>query len=1576
MMRWKNQKGNVVAILLGGVALTGTLSYMFYQVLSGPLASMSRITKSTAAQTEMLALSKSVVVAAVNQAASGDCDADGSIEPTEWRVATGDAPGNAGWLPTSMAAKVTDPWGTDYGYCVWDVGTENTPSTATGTCPANARRLAGSPTPLSGVAVSQTAFAIISAGPDRDFTTNCNAYNGGAPTADLIVPGGDDVVMRYTYTEASIMAGDLWRLQAGAPDTAEIIKDLEVPAAAISALALTTAAGGAITATGGLQLADQNKVLSCGIAAGNDGLLRYNTGVGGTTPINVESATPLTTETDGTTTSSNASFPASALPTANGTVIVTIAGEGTGGAFSVSSVTDNQSNTYNQVATANAGANGTVYIYEASNVTTGSPFTVTVNYGGGTSRKLSWGAMAVTGLVTASVVDQTGTGNNTTATATSSGAAAGAGTGQANTLAVAVHGYEGVGNDDINVNYVPQYGWTGVFTNQNASASMGMSTVYKVMPVAGVTATHNWVHDAQDVAATANKMAAIATFNAASTAAGTAGIDFCDGVSGNWTDIGSGGGSGIDSLSDAVADDTNENIGLGQNALTAVTAGTVPTLAVEQVSTPVTQTANAASAATTFASAPTAGNTVIVVLAGKGTNGSFDNATVTDNQGNIYSTVVQGVYANADTSGPRGQIFVATNVATGTPFTITATPPQDSMINMAALELSGGDPVVPVEKIGWSTFGSGSSASSDAGPLADPGLAPYLYVALIFDDSNDSNVNFSPEVGWTSFLLDQDSSAGLATSAVYRVITTPGYLDHWWNHDSHSGDNMETVMATFPVGLAPGTGNIAVGEQALEDNTTGAGNTAMGYQAMLDNTTGTGNVGVGYRAVSSAGFKLGNVGVGKQALENSTNGHYNTAVGSGALLSNGTGRYNLAIGFEAARNLAGRTGNVAIGRYAGYTHSNDYNTAVGHGALGSAAGVGGTTAIGWASMGNLNTGDGNVGVGFRAAAGLFSSGGNSPHYNTAVGSSALFGNWSQGQGDGNTALGYETLEDNTTGDGNTAAGFRALLQNTTGSGNTVFGAQALDASVGQSNNTAVGYQALTALTSGTGNSLIGYNAGAALTTASYVVGIGSNAFLSGTNLAAVGSVGIGYNVLASYNATAGENVVIGSGAASSNTGSGITAIGAGALAANTNSAVTAVGYGAFNANGAGGGVAFGAGALLSNTSGTGNVAVGWDVLASNQTHTNSTAVGASAAVLATAHYTTAIGSLAGTSITTSAENTAFGYAALASRSSSAGQGTAFGFQAMAADQSGSGSLGFGFQALLSNVSGQRNTAFGYWALTSATGDNNTAVGYQALQANTSVANNTAAGYQALYANTTGGNNVAIGTGTLDATGSSSTVGDNNTAIGFDALGATTSGDNNTAVGHDALASNTTGGDNTGVGNGALSANGTGSQNTAIGNLANVASAALSNTTAIGYNASVSSSNTVQLGDGNITVIAGQVAWSPPSDRRLKTDICDSDLGLDFVRHLRPVSYRLKSDDRLLQYGFIAQEVEKALEGRVTNMVTQDNDDAKTYHIRSDDMIAPLVKAVQERQHMIESRQREIDALRAEVERMEALQKTK
>jgi len=246
------------------------------------------------------------------------------------------------------------------------------------------------------------------------------------------------------------------------------------------------------------------------------------------------------------------------------------------------------------------------------------------------------------------------------------------------------------------------------------------------------------------------------------------------------------------------------------------------------------------------------------------------------------------------------------------------------------------------------------------------------------------------------------------------------------------------------------------------------------------------------------------------------------------------------------------------------------------------------------------------------------------------------------------------------------------------------------------------------------------------------------------------------------------------------------------------------------------------------------------------------------------------------------------------------------------------------------------------------GTNNLFLGINAGNFTMTGLGNLVFGYNALDANTTGIYNTSLGVQSL----TNNTTGDNNTAIGYQTLSGNISGDNNTAAGHLTLSSNISGTGNTAFGFNSLNSNTAGLNNTAIGNYSGSTITLGSNNITIGNGANVptgTSSNQVKIGNTSITYAGIQVAWTVTSDRRLKSNILNSNLGLGFINRLRPVSYtRLNDDKQSTEYGFISQEVDellKELSPDKTGMISVD--DEGTYSLRYNDLIAPMVKAIQE-----------------------------
>lgn len=223
--------------------------------------------------------------------------------------------------------------------------------------------------------------------------------------------------------------------------------------------------------------------------------------------------------------------------------------------------------------------------------------------------------------------------------------------------------------------------------------------------------------------------------------------------------------------------------------------------------------------------------------------------------------------------------------------------------------------------------------------------------------------------------------------------------------------------------------------------------------------------------------------------------------------------------------------------------------------------------------------------------------------------------------------------------------------------------------------------------------------------------------------------------------------------------------------------------------------------------------------------------------------------------------------------------------------------------------------------------------------------------------TTGYNNVLYGS----RAGRGINTGYQNTAVGNNSLRELTTGNDNTVIGHNAARDLNGGSTNTVVGSGALVVSGAAISSlqgcVAIGNAAGAGiSGAWNGSVMIGQAATVTgengiavgsdaiaATNSIRLGNALITSANVQVAWTVTSDAKFKEKITDLDLGLDFAKSLRPVSYIRKGTTQE-ELGFVAQEVEEKLPRKLGMLQV---DDAGIYGLRKDDLIAVLVKAVQE-----------------------------
>jgi hypothetical protein len=238
----KTESGNIFIAIFGAIALIGILGASVMTFMKGPLSTSVKLTKINTAENQMAIGSQVAVMATANQPNNGDCELidpdgagplppapDGFVEPLEWRTATTEPiPTGGGLVPLSLGISKKDPWGTEYGYCVWNHG----PSVSGNGCGAN--MLAGTNDRIYPV------VSIISAGPDKAFTTTCRSF----ADADVVVNGNlldagdlpmiskaaetdDDIITSFTYEEATGVSGGLWSIKAGDPGTAVIGKNIE-----------------------------------------------------------------------------------------------------------------------------------------------------------------------------------------------------------------------------------------------------------------------------------------------------------------------------------------------------------------------------------------------------------------------------------------------------------------------------------------------------------------------------------------------------------------------------------------------------------------------------------------------------------------------------------------------------------------------------------------------------------------------------------------------------------------------------------------------------------------------------------------------------------------------------------------------------------------------------------------------------------------------------------------------------------------------------------------------------------------------------------------------------------------------------------------------------------------------------------------------------------------------------------------------------------------------------------------------------------------------------------------------------
>jgi len=743
---------------------------------------------------------------------------------------------------------------------------------------------------------------------------------------------------------------------------------------------------------------------------------------------------------------------------------------------------------------------------------------------------------------------------------------------------------------------------------------------------------------------------------------------------------------------------------------------------------------------------------------------------------------------------------------------------------------------------------------------------------------------------------------------------------------SFTGSNLYNVAIGFRAlrNATAGSGNVAVGSNALENNTvignmafgtaalnqntTGNLNTAVGLQSQADNVTGSGNTSLGYHTLED---NLGdnNVAIGVESLTSSTTGSRNIAIGAHVLRATQTSSDVIGIGYKTLDQVL--TGNTSID-----FGNREFLLAASNGSSTITATMpDGLTA----EMKNLKVGDGfRITGNFQGNIGKPTLGGNIDAI-VLCGSNTTFSSKTHtitsiiGGDTGNQftftatdAGGAPVLANaSDTGDGDDGSGY--TLESTQYN-NIAIGNFNMTAATSAAFNTVIGNRAGRNITSGFWNTLIGTGVGEQMTSKQRNTMVGQYA---GNKIASSFNTILGPFSAMNHTASIGQNIAIGSGAYGGITGQLNINLGVSNMlvgndfsrnitignAAGYNLGADSTGTGAFNSDN----VLIGhfSGGFLLNQDAIQNVAVGFHALKGNDTLN---------------HIASPLGP--GFNVK---ECVAIGWEAMAEPTGSGGsQATAVGYKALRVNN-GTLNTAVGCEAGLSNTTGQFNTYVGAIAGKLSNTTANTAVGFGALSASSGGS----------------GENTAIG----GLTAGNLTTGSFNVANGAYSFSSNQTGDNNVSIGHRALASHL------------------GSNCVAVGKDASTNVTTSDNTIAIGYNAQPSTNtvdNEITLGDANITALRCNVTTiASLSDRRDKSNIEDLPVGLDFINALNPVKFDWSRRDGSMpgakDIGFIAQDLDNVQDefniADYANLVLKENPDKLEASYGK--LVPVLVKAVQE-----------------------------
>lgn len=204
-------------------------------------------------------------------------------------------------------------------------------------------------------------------------------------------------------------------------------------------------------------------------------------------------------------------------------------------------------------------------------------------------------------------------------------------------------------------------------------------------------------------------------------------------------------------------------------------------------------------------------------------------------------------------------------------------------------------------------FSPGASWTSSTAVFGGTGAnAGALGVA--YDGTNGASlISIEPTVGWKTLSYHAlDHRWNVAGSGEFMRLSSGGLLSVGTT-SATAGRALTTVADLDVYGVRVGRGaganseNVAVGQFALNTNTSGTGNTAAGAEALTSNSTGSGNAAFGKYALRFVSGSR-NTGLGADAGNTITTGVDNVCIGNAAQLAAGGDNNSIVIGSQVTGN--------------------------------------------------------------------------------------------------------------------------------------------------------------------------------------------------------------------------------------------------------------------------------------------------------------------------------------------------------------------------------------------------------------------------------------------------------------------------------------------------------------------------------------------------------------------------------------------------------------------------------------------------------------------------------------------------